>query len=94
MQIKSSKRKINMTIKNKNSTMKFLDKTIGSKMSFGSNLEAIRLADNYNQTEFAKLLGHSEIMFVKIAVQNLLGQINKKNLHNADNNKVAGIEIW
>lgn len=40
--------------------MKFLDKAIASPMSFGSNLEAIRLADSLTQIAFAKKLKISQ----------------------------------
>ncbi len=49
-----------MTTKKKSKAIKFLDKTIGAAMSFGSNLEAIRLADSLSQAAFAKKLGISQ----------------------------------
>lgn len=55
-----------MTTKKKSNAMKFLDKSIGKVMSFGSNLEAIRLADDCTQSEFAKLLGISQVHLCQI----------------------------
>jgi len=49
-----------MTTKKKTKAMKFLDKAIGSPMTFGSNIEAIRLADSISQVAFAKKLGISQ----------------------------------
>lgn len=49
-----------MSIKRKSKTMKFLDKAIGSSMTFGSNLEAIRMSDSKSQVQFAKKLGISQ----------------------------------
>ncbi|MGE3611765.1 MAG: helix-turn-helix domain-containing protein [Bacteriovoracaceae bacterium] len=49
-----------MTTKKKSKAIKFLDKVIGASMTFGSNLEAIRLADSKSQIEFAKRLGISQ----------------------------------
>jgi transcriptional regulator with XRE-family HTH domain len=49
-----------MTTKKKSKAMKFLDKAIGTPMSFGSNLEAIRLSDSESQVAFAKKLGISQ----------------------------------
>ena len=49
-----------MTTKKKNNSMKFLDKAIGSPISFGSTLEAIRLSDEISQIIFAKKLGISQ----------------------------------
>ncbi len=49
-----------MTTKKKTKAMKFLDKAIGSPMTFGSNLESIRLADSISQVTFAKKLGISQ----------------------------------
>jgi transcriptional regulator with XRE-family HTH domain len=40
--------------------MKFLDKAIGTPMTFGSTLESIRLADSIPQVIFAKKLGISQ----------------------------------
>jgi transcriptional regulator with XRE-family HTH domain len=51
---------INMTTKKKSNAMKFLDKAIGSPMTFGSTLEAIRLADSISQVVFAKKLSISQ----------------------------------
>ncbi len=49
-----------MTTKKKSTAIKFLDKVIGSEMTFGKNLEAIRLADDSTQAEFAKKLKISQ----------------------------------
>ena len=49
-----------ITSKKKSSAMKFLDKTIGSPISFGGTLEAIRLADHLSQTVFAKKIKISQ----------------------------------
>jgi transcriptional regulator with XRE-family HTH domain len=40
----------------KSETMRFLDKLIGEPETFGSLLEAIRLGDDFSQTDFAKKL--------------------------------------
>ena len=40
--------------------MKFLDKAIGTPMTFGSTLESIRLAESLSQVVFAKKLGISQ----------------------------------
>jgi transcriptional regulator with XRE-family HTH domain len=49
-----------MTTKKKSKAITFLDNAIGSTMTFGSNLEAIRLADSISQVDFAKKLGISQ----------------------------------
>lgn len=49
-----------MTTKKKTTAMKFLDKTIGSAISLGSTIEAIRLSDEISQNIFAKKLGISQ----------------------------------
>jgi transcriptional regulator with XRE-family HTH domain len=49
-----------MTTKRKSKAIKFLDKAIGSPMSFGSNLEAIRLGESLSQIALAKKLKISQ----------------------------------
>lgn len=49
-----------MTTKKKSLAIKFLDKVIGNEMTFGKNLEAIRLGDDNTQAEFAKRLKISQ----------------------------------
>ena len=49
-----------MTTKKKSKAMKFFDKAIGASMSFGTNLEAIRLGESMSQIAFAKKLKISQ----------------------------------
>jgi transcriptional regulator with XRE-family HTH domain len=46
-----------MTTKRKSETMKFLDKVIGSPMTFGSAIESLRLSEEKTQSAYAKKLG-------------------------------------
>lgn len=55
-----------MPTKKKSKAMKFLDKAIGTPMSFGSNLEAIRLSDSESKVAFAKKLGISQVYLSQI----------------------------
>lgn len=49
-----------MTTKKKSDAMKFLDKVIGSPMTFGSTIESLRLSEEKTQTAYAKKLGISQ----------------------------------
>lgn len=49
-----------MTTKRKSEAMKFLDKSIGTPMTFGSVLESLRLSENKTQSAYAKKLGISQ----------------------------------
>jgi transcriptional regulator with XRE-family HTH domain len=44
----------------KSAAMRFLDKLVGSPITFGRLLEAIRLGEEVSQVEFAKKLGISK----------------------------------
>jgi transcriptional regulator with XRE-family HTH domain len=49
-----------MTTKRKSDAMKFLDKSIGTPMTFGSVIESLRLSENKTQSAYAKKLGISQ----------------------------------